>query len=90
VVPPGQQVGLTTTSTCVSHGIRVTVRSFFIPAHSSLGPASRYLFGYNVTITNEGERVMQLRNRHWVITDELGRMEEVGSTRHSSPVQHDD
>mmetsp|Transcript_22238 Transcript_22238/g.69210 ORF Transcript_22238/g.69210 Transcript_22238/m.69210 type:complete len:112 (+) Transcript_22238:812-1147(+) len=36
-----------------------------------------YSFAYRVTIRNEGTRTMQLRNRHWVITDGSGEEEEV-------------
>jgi len=37
----------------------------------------RYVFAYTITITNEGERPARLMNRHWVITNAQGRVEEV-------------
>lgn len=36
-----------------------------------------YFFAYEVTIHNQSERSLQLMRRHWVITDGLGRVEEV-------------
>jgi ApaG protein len=35
------------------------------------------VFAYTITITNNGERASKLLNRHWVITDALGHVEEV-------------
>jgi len=73
---PEALASLPTTSNTATHGIRVRVRSFFMPNNSS--PAQgRYFWGYAVTITNESDRVVQLRNRHWVIVDERGHREEV-------------
>ncbi|GIL48306.1 hypothetical protein Vafri_4583, partial [Volvox africanus] len=68
---------LTTHSTAVTQGIRVQVQSFFLPTKSS--PAEgRYMFAYHIVITNETkDTIVQLRNRHWVIVDGLGKTEEV-------------
>jgi ApaG protein len=74
VAPPVSQVS--SSSDVVTAGIRVQVRSFYIPAHSTAA-SSQYLFGYAVTVSNQGARVVQLRSRHWVITDAEGRREEV-------------
>lgn len=50
--------------------------SFFIPAQSA--PAlNQWFYAYRVTILNEGERIMQIRSRHWVIIDDDGKKEEV-------------
>lgn len=35
------------------------------------------MFAYTVVIANEGGERIQLRSRHWVITDGRGRIEEV-------------
>lgn len=63
-------------STAVTQGLRVTVRSRYLPEQSS--PAERrYVFAYTVRIENEAGPRAQLRSRHWVITDGSGHVEEV-------------
>lgn len=67
---------MTTTSEAVTQGIRVRVNARFSPANSE--PASRrWVFLYTITIVNQGEKTAQLLNRHWVITDAHGEVEEV-------------
>lgn len=39
--------------------------------------AGRFVFAYTVTISNQSADVVQLRTRHWIITDATGRVEEV-------------
>lgn len=63
-------------STAVTEGIRVTVRSQYLPDQSS-PEDDRYVFAYTVRIANEGAPPAQLRTRHWVITDGRGVVEEV-------------
>ncbi len=59
-----------------TRGIEVTVRPFYVADHSS--PADgRYVFAYQVRIANRGKETVQLRNRHWRITDSQGRTQEV-------------
>ena len=59
-----------------TRSIKVTVRPFYLEQHSS--PAEgRYVWAYHVIIENEGDQTVQLRNRHWRITDENGRLQEV-------------
>jgi ApaG protein len=54
----------------------VRVESHYSADHSN--PQRReWFFLYNVTITNEGSETVQLLNRHWVITDGYGNVEEV-------------
>ena len=63
-------------STAITQGVRVTVRSEYLPDRSS--PTQRtYVFAYTVTIANEGTASAQLRARHWVITDGEHRVQEV-------------
>lgn len=54
----------------------VSVESFFVPDQSS-SKESRYFFAYRIRIENNGPTAVQLLNRHWIITDGLGRVEEV-------------
>jgi ApaG protein len=63
-------------SSAVTLGVRVTVRSEYLP-HRSSPEERRYVFAYTVVIANEGGERVQLRSRHWVITDGRGRIEEV-------------
>lgn len=37
----------------------------------------RYVFAYTVTIRNEGNAPARLMNRHWIITDANGKVQEV-------------
>jgi ApaG protein len=67
---------VTPTSTTVTEGIRVVVRSAYL-SDQSLPLANRYVFAYTVLIANEGTEPAQLRTRHWIITDGNGKVEEV-------------
>ncbi len=63
-------------SIAVTRGIRVEVRSQYLPDRSR--PAGReFVFAYTIRITNEGTVTAQLRSRHWVITDAEGNVQEV-------------
>lgn len=62
--------------TAVTRAIRVTVQPVFLEDQSA--PAEgRYVWAYHVRIENEGEETVQLRTRHWRITDAMGRVQEV-------------
>ena len=63
-------------SDCLTHRIRVIVHSTFVPKHSR-PKDNRYTFTYQIRIVNEGDTGARLLRRHWVITDALGRVEEV-------------
>lgn len=63
-------------SDVVTQGIRVTVRSEYIPQQSA-PREQRYAFAYTIRIANEGDTPAQLVNRHWIITHGTGRVEEV-------------
>ena len=59
-----------------TRSIKVTVRPFYLDQHSS--PADgHYVWAYHVRIENTGSETVQLRNRHWQITDNRGQMQEV-------------
>lgn len=60
----------------ITRTIRVAVEPFYV-AEQSEPRAGRYVFGYRVTIENRGGEGVQLLNRHWRITDALGRVMEV-------------
>ena len=60
----------------VTQGIRVRVTPQYLEEESSPND-SRYVWAYTVDIVNEGSETVQLRTRHWRITDASGRTEEV-------------
>jgi len=62
--------------TATTRAIRVTVKPQYLPDQSD--PArSQYVWAYQVRIENKGDTAVQLRSRHWKITDGLGRLQEV-------------
>jgi ApaG protein len=63
-------------SDAVTQGIRVRVRSQFLPEHSN-ARERRWAFSYTVTITNEGTEAATLLARHWIITDAASNVEHV-------------
>jgi ApaG protein len=80
-------------STASTQGIKVTVKSVYVPEQSS-PRAKRYVFAYTVRIENQGDLPAQLKSRHWIITDGNGRVEEVrgpgvvGQQPHLAPGEH--
>lgn len=59
-----------------TRGISVTVKPFYLEDQSS--PAEgHYVWAYHVRIENRGEETVQLRRRHWKITDSNGCLQEV-------------
>lgn len=63
-------------SNALTRGIRVTVKCTYRPDRSS--PAQKqFVFAYTVRITNEGTETVQLRSRHWIITDANSKVNEV-------------
>jgi len=63
-------------SSALTRGVRITVRSRYAP-EQSFPAAGRYAFTYEVRIRNEGTLPVQLRSRHWIITDSTGKVSEV-------------
>jgi ApaG protein len=63
-------------STALTNGIMVTVKSEYIPERSSLS-SRQFAFAYTVRIENQGEETAQLKSRHWIITDANGSVQEV-------------
>jgi ApaG protein len=59
-----------------TNGVRIDVDTYYI-AEKSVPAMNQYLFGYEITVTNENPEAVQLLHRHWVITDALGRVDEV-------------
>jgi ApaG protein len=60
----------------VTRQIEVTVEPNFLPDRSS-AEKSQYFWSYTIVITNSGQETVQLKTRHWIITDASGRKQEV-------------
>lgn len=54
----------------------VTVKTMYVPAESKPDQGFHF-FAYHIDIKNTGPVSAQLLNRHWVITDSYGQVEEV-------------
>src|SRR5213079_3095486 len=60
----------------VTRQIEVKATPKFLPDRSS--PENGYFFwAYTITLANQGRETVQLKTRHWRITDALGRLQEV-------------
>jgi ApaG protein len=60
----------------VTRNIEVVVKPRFVADRSA--PENNYFFwAYTISITNNGSETVQLKTRHWRITDANGRMQEV-------------
>lgn len=55
----------------ISHGITVRVAASFLPEQSQ-PESARWFWVYHVRIENGSDETVQLRNRHWRITDGRG------------------
>jgi ApaG protein len=60
----------------VTRQIEVTVEPNFMPERSS-AERGHFFWSYTVVIINAGPDTVQLRTRHWIITDASGRKQEV-------------
>lgn len=59
-----------------SHNIAISVTPYYLESQSDPEEA-HYAWAYHVKIENLGERTVQLLNRHWIITDASGRVQDV-------------
>ncbi|CAA7618810.1 Co2+/Mg2+ efflux protein ApaG [Magnetospirillum sp. UT-4] len=59
-----------------TRGITVTVKPVYLDDQSSPSDG-HYVWAYRVRIENNGGETVQLKRRHWKITDAMGRMQEV-------------
>jgi ApaG protein len=63
-------------SDTTTRGIRVQVKSAFVPEQSSVRDG-HYLFAYHIRISNLGTETAQLVSREWIITSADGEVERV-------------
>jgi ApaG protein len=59
-----------------NHNISVTATASFVEQESDVNQ-NRYIFAYTITIANTGKSTAQLLQRHWVLTDANGKIQEV-------------
>ena len=60
----------------VTRQIEVTVEPNFMPERSVVD-RGQYFWSYTIVITNSSAETVQLKTRHWIITDGTGRRQEV-------------
>jgi ApaG protein len=60
----------------VTRNIEVSVTPRFLPDRSS-PEQGHFFWAYTIEITNKGAETVQLKTRHWRITDAQGRVQEV-------------
>jgi len=58
------------------YNIQIRVKTDYLDDQSDPS-ADRYVFAYTITIANTGQEPARLLDRHWVITDANGKIEEV-------------
>jgi len=59
-----------------THAIDVKVQSRFLPEQST-PEEGRFVFAYTIRIHNSGDIPARLISRHWLITDDNGKVQEV-------------
>src|SRR5688500_12406841 len=74
--PPRDQPLHASTSEAVTNNVRVEVESQYA-AEQSQPFQGQWFFYYTIPTTNESSEPVQLRPRHWIITDAGGHVEEV-------------
>ena len=60
----------------ITHGVRVRVRPTFLQQHSD-PDQQKFVWIYTIEISNQSDQTVQLLNRHWLIRDAVGHLEEV-------------
>ncbi|MBM4191975.1 MAG: Co2+/Mg2+ efflux protein ApaG [Gammaproteobacteria bacterium] len=60
----------------IDHHLDIKIETIYLEAQSD-PDSQRYVFGYTVTMRNEGRLPLKLMTRHWVITDSNGKVQEV-------------
>jgi ApaG protein len=59
-----------------TYNIQVSAVSTYLPDQSE-PDAGRFVFAYTITIRNAGQVPAKLLNRHWIVTDANGQIQEV-------------
>lgn len=59
----------------ISTNVNVQVQTQYLSGHTT--EDDKYPFAYKITITNNSDKMVQLMNRYWLITDGNGKKTEV-------------
>ena len=62
--------------TATTRDIEIKVTPRFLPERSSQ-QKGHFFWAYTISISNHGQETVQLKTRHWRITDATGRLQEV-------------
>ena len=76
MMPPDFRRKFASMYRAITRQIEVTVEPNFLPGRSS-AESGQYFWSYTIVIVNSGNETVQLKTRHWVITDGTGRNQEV-------------
>lgn len=60
----------------ITENIKVSVRPLYLESESNV-LSRKFVFAYFITIENLGSDTVQLLRRHWIITHDTGKVEEV-------------
>ncbi len=60
----------------ITENIKVSVRPLYLESESNV-LSRKFVFAYFITIENLGNETVQLLRRHWIITHDTGKVEEV-------------
>lgn len=60
----------------ISNSVKISSISAFIAQQSDI-KNKKFVFSYQITISNQSEHTVQLLSRHWVIQDANGKVEEI-------------
>lgn len=60
----------------ITENIKVSVRPLYLESESNV-LSRKFVFAYFITIENLGHETVQLLRRHWIITHDTGKVEEV-------------
>lgn len=63
----------------VHQDIDISVKTQYLQEQSD-PDNNRYVFAYSIDIENKGEKPVKLLSRHWIITDDNDKVEEVRGT----------
>lgn len=63
-------------SICETHGVKIMARPSYLTEQSQ-PERNRWVWSYEITVTNESDEAVQLLDRHWIITDAQGEVDEV-------------
>jgi ApaG protein len=60
----------------ITESIRITVEPEFLEGHTK-PDEDKFVWAYTITVENLGSETVTLLTRHWIITDGLGRRQDV-------------